>query len=173
MADNKIIYLLIGPKGSGKTFIGSLFNQYGVEFVRVEDWAKEVKGSRDVTDKSYIDEIFRLIEELLTEKMHQTDRIVFESTGLTDSFDRMLENLQQKFRMVLIKVEVDGSLCLDRVKTRDQSIHVNVSDEQVNMTNSLVRQKKFDFDYVINNNNFSKEELLSKIGIIVGNSAQH
>ena len=92
MADNKIIYLLIGPKGSGKTFIGSLFNQYGVEFVRVEDWAKEVKGSRDVTDKSYIDEIFRLIEELLTEKMHQTDRIVFESTGLTDSFDRMLEN---------------------------------------------------------------------------------
>ena len=59
----KTIYLLIGPKGSGKTYIGSLFNEMGVEFVRVEDWAKELKGSRDVTDKSYIDEIFRLIED--------------------------------------------------------------------------------------------------------------
>lgn len=169
----KTIYLLIGQKGSGKTYIGSLFNEMGVEFVRVEDWAKELKGSRDVTDKSYIDEIFRLIEGRLTEKMEQTESLVFESTGLTDSFDRMLHNLQQKFRVVLIKVEADDSLCLDRVKTRDQSIHVNVSDEQVNMINSLVRQKEFDFDYAINNSNVLKEELLDKVEIIIGNSDQH
>lgn len=56
--------------------------------------------------------------------MEQTDRLVFESTGLTDSFDRMLHNLQLKFRVVIIKVEAGDSLYLECVKTRDQSIHV-------------------------------------------------
>lgn len=37
---DKFIYVLVGPKGSGKSFIGELFDRYfHIHFVRVEDWA--------------------------------------------------------------------------------------------------------------------------------------
>ncbi|EOZ98800.1 hypothetical protein A33Q_1454 [Indibacter alkaliphilus LW1] len=35
---SKIIYLLIGQKGSGKSFIGTLMEkEFGIKFIRVED----------------------------------------------------------------------------------------------------------------------------------------
>lgn len=42
----KNIILLIGQKGSGKSFIGNIFEkEFGIKFIRVEDWAKHIKKS--------------------------------------------------------------------------------------------------------------------------------
>ena len=39
----KEILLLIGQKGSGKSFIGTIIEKnFGIKFVRVEDWAKQI-----------------------------------------------------------------------------------------------------------------------------------
>lgn len=41
--NKKIIYLLIGPKGSGKTFIGSLMDKhFDIRFIRVDSGKNEV-----------------------------------------------------------------------------------------------------------------------------------
>jgi predicted kinase len=164
MNDNRIIYLLIGPKGSGKSFIGSLFQEYfGITFVRVEDWAKTIKRDRNVDNDEYIKEVFSAIGKGIFEIMETHDSIVFESTGLSEHFENMLADLSLKFRVIQIQVKADLDLCLRRVKTRDQAIHINVSDEQVHAINTAVAQKQRDIKLIIENTHKTKEQLIDEI----------
>lgn len=164
MKPNKTIYLLIGAKGSGKSFIGSLFQKhFGIAFIRVEDWAKQVKKDRDVLSDDYVREVFTVIEKGITQEMQQHNAIVFESTGVTEHFKTMVYNLMQKFNVVQIFVEADLELCLKRVKTRDQSIHINVSDEQVNQINQAVNKANHTIDYCIENSNKTKIQIVREL----------
>ena len=51
--NRKEIFLLIGQKGSGKSFIGTLMDkEFGINFIRVEDWAKKIRKDRDVDNEA-------------------------------------------------------------------------------------------------------------------------
>ena len=56
---------------------------------------------------------------------------------------------------------------MTRVRSRDPSIHVDVSDAQVEKINALVRQKDLEGDFVIENNYATADELVSEIGRII------
>jgi shikimate kinase len=160
----KKIYLLIGQKGSGKSFIGAnMEKRFGITFIRVEDWAKQIKKDRAVENETYLKQVFEMIEKGVRESLKQIDKVVFESTGLTDYFDQMLENLKKDFHVITIGIYADGKTCLDRVKNRDQSIHINISDDQVTVINDKVRQKHFQTDHKINNEAMTEEELVGQI----------
>lgn len=59
---DKRIFLLLGPKGSGKSFIGTLFDkEFQIRFLRVEDWAKRIKRDRQVDDNEYLNDVFKNI----------------------------------------------------------------------------------------------------------------
>ena len=128
---NKIV-LLIGKKGSGKSFVGHLLErEFNIKFIRVEDWAKQVKRDRNYNDQSYLNEVFNVIENGIREVTKNHKVICFESLGLTNQFDRMIENLNKDYELVSIKLLCDNDKCLERVKSRDQSIHINISDENI------------------------------------------
>jgi predicted kinase len=168
MNENRTIYLLIGPKGSGKSFIGKLMDEeLGIRFIRVEDWAKSVKKERSVDDESYVREVFAMIEDGVRQVLKEFPQVVFESTGLSDAFDAMLERLCRDFRVVTIRVKAGDALCLERVKTRDQAIHVNVSDDQVNVINRNVAERNLPTDFTLENDNCSAEELVRQLKMIV------
>lgn len=160
--------MLIGAKGSGKSYIGSLFQKhFNIPFVRVEDWAKQVKGKRSVTDESYISEVFAAIQQGITQEMQKHNAIVFESTGTVPQFVAMVNHLKQQFNVVQIFIEADLELCLQRVKTRDQSIHINVSDEQVMAINQAVNKNHHAIAHTIQNNNKTEEQLVAEIGGVI------
>jgi shikimate kinase len=162
--NKKKIYLLIGPKGSGKSFIGALMEkEFGIKFIRVEDWVKEVKNNRQIDNQSYINESFQAIEKGVRKVLNQYDKVLFESTGLSDYFDQMLKKLNQDFSVISIRIQANDELCLNRVKTRDQSIHINVSDDQVNKINRLVREKEMKTDFTLINENKSADEIVIEI----------
>ncbi|MDN5200247.1 hypothetical protein QQ008_02720 [Fulvivirgaceae bacterium BMA10] len=168
MDDQKIIFLLVGPKGSGKSFIGHLFEEhFGIRFIRVEDWAKRIKRNRDVHDDSYVREVFIAIEKGIVEAIGVLPSLVFESTGLTGHFDRMYSNLCSKFHVVPVAITADPMICVQRVRTRDQSIHIHVSDEEVRDINRLVVQKNLRFPDSIENTNKTKEGLIKEIENII------
>lgn len=161
---SKIIYLLIGQKGSGKSFVGTLMEkEYGIKFIRVEDWAKKIKKDRDVNNETYLKQVFEEIENGIRDSLTDKDKIVFESTGLTEYFDIMLESLRRDFQVTTIGVYADSTTCLKRVKSRDQNIHINVSDDQVLMINNQVRERNFETDFLIINENTSEKELINEI----------
>ena len=161
---SKIIYLLIGQKGSGKSFIGTLMEkEFGIKFIRVEDWAKKIKKDRNVDNEAYLKQVFEEIESGIRDSLIDKDKIVFESTGLTEYFDIMLESLRRDFQVTTIGIYADSTTCLERVKSRDQNIHINVSDDQVLMINNQVRERNFETDFLIINENKSEKELINEI----------
>lgn len=165
----KRIYILIGPKGSGKTFIGTALNNcFGIPFLRVEDIALRVKEDRNFNDSDYVWEVFAAIEREVRNNLKTQNELIFESTGLTEAFDLMLANLKRDFEVALIKIKTDLKNCLERVKTRDNTIHINVSDENVNAINSLAVKKVFDFDGEIDNNKAGIDEILGEFEKIKG-----
>ena len=103
----------------------------------------------------------------LRESLNNSDKIVFESTGLTVYFDRMLKDLRRDFSVVTIGIRANDDLCLKRVKTRDLSIHINVSDDEVNEINRQVKEKKIKTDFTITNENKSAGELTKEITEII------
>jgi len=158
MTFQKNIYLLIGQKGSGKTLAGQMIQDlFGIKFVRVEDIARRAKRDRAVDDESYHKEAFSKIESHLKSILENEPAIVFESTGLGAHFKEMLENLKRSFKVITIGIKADQELCLERIKSRDQSIHIDVSDEDVLLINSLVRRMNMNCDYEIDNNGTIEE----------------
>jgi len=164
----KRIYILIGPKGSGKTYIGTLLqDQLHIPFLRVEDIALRVKKDRNYTDAGYIQEVFQGIETAVRETLVTENALVFESTGLTEAFDQMLLRLQRDFQVTLIRIKTASDACLSRVRSRDQSIHINVSDDHVRAINAQVMDKVFAFDGEIDNTEASAEDILHTFKKIV------
>ena len=168
----KQIYLLIGPKGSGKTFIGNLFQEhFHIDFVRVENWVLGLKEEGRLDDQAYVKQSFNVIEHGVREALKNTDSMVFESTGLTEHFDRMLSDLRRDFKVTTIKVSADREKCIQRVRMRDQSIHINVSDNQLKQVNEAVHEKEMKTDYTSENREKSEDELKSEIRKILHDRA--
>ena len=170
--NRKIIFLLIGQKGSGKSFIGSLMNQhFNIKFLRVEDWVKNIKKDRSIHDKSYLIDAFHAIEIGVRQQLNNFQIVTFESTGLTEYFDQMLNSLKMDFKVVTILVKADSNICLHRVKNRDAVIHINISDEQVININKKFLEKNFKADFQIDNNDKTKKELLLELQKILISTA--
>ncbi len=165
---NKQIFLLIGPKGAGKSYIGNLIEKfYNIKFIRVEDWAKKIKIKRAVNDESYIKEVFITIEKGIRKTLEDLNEIVFESTGLTSYFDQMFCNLKKDFDVILIKIIAKQELCLKRVKIRELEIHINVSDKEVSQINDAFFNKNMKTNFVIDNNEKNENELIDEIEKII------
>ena len=160
----KKVIILIGLKGSGKTYIGQLLqDKLNVPFLRVEDICLKIQSGRQITDTNYISEVFVQIEAEIRKLLSSIDNLTIESTGSVIQFDQMVSNLKKDFNVKLIKVDTDPALCFQRVKTRDKKNHIAVSDDQVIEINNNSFKKKFDFDLIIENNNKTDKELLDAL----------
>jgi shikimate kinase len=164
----KTLYILIGLKGSGKTFIGKLIeDKFKVPFLRVENIFRDIKRDRHFSDESYIKEGFTLLEQEIRKQFDKTDKMSIESTGLTDEFKKMLESLRKDYSVKLIKIETEPALCVMRVTGRDNKDHINISDGDVEKINNLALKVKFNFDLIINNNMASEQNILKEFRKII------
>jgi shikimate kinase len=149
----KTLFILIGLKGSGKTFIGKLIeDKFNIPFLRVENIFKNIKRDRHFADVNYIKEGFELLEIEIRSRFEKDEALTMESTGLTDEFMKMLGNLRKDFSVKLIKINADPKLCFKRVKERNSRDHINVSDSDAEHINKLAMEVKFEYNLVIDNN---------------------
>lgn len=162
MLNMKIVNILIGQKGSGKTYIGELLqDKLNIAFLRVEDLCLKIKAGRQITDKNYVTEVFQEIESEIRHQLKNKNELTIESTASVIEFDTMLSHLKKDFIVKLIKIDTNPALCIDRVKNRNKVNHVAVSDDMVVEINNLSNQKKYDFDLIINNNDTTNDIILN------------
>ena len=122
----KTIFILIGPKGSGKSYIGKLIEKnLSIRFLRVEPLFMKIKGNRDNIDESYIKEGFKLLESEIHHCLIKEDNVIIEQTGAADYFNQFLENLESKFIVKLIKIYSPLDMCNKRIKKRDSNRHIH------------------------------------------------
>jgi shikimate kinase len=151
----KVLYILIGPKGAGKTHIGSkVHEKTTIHFLRVEPiWLKLVPGENG----------WQTVEKTIDQLFQQQDEVMIESLGTGAGFDRLHSSLRNKYTVKLIKVVTDLETCLNRVKNRNNSNHIPVSDEKVQEYNQIAARVEHPWDAIVDNNAPATDEEILKV----------
>jgi shikimate kinase len=87
----KILYILIGPKGSGKTYIGKRVHRYtDIHFLRVEPiWLALAEG----------EDGWQKVEKTIDDLFQSHEKVMIESLGAGEGFKGMLANLKAKYEV--------------------------------------------------------------------------
>jgi shikimate kinase len=158
----KTVYILIGPKGSGKTYIGQLLEQeLGIPFLQVEPIFLAIKGESDALNPHYLEKGYRLVEEAVASNLQTNDSVAFDSTGAALEFKHLLARLETRYSVKLIRIHAPADLCLSRIKARDKSLQIPVSEELIETVNRLSVAAEFDYALTIDNGGASDEKIIS------------
>ena len=166
MPDQKILFMLIGPKGSGKTHIGMLVSQHtDIVFLRVEPIWLSLQSDEDGWKK---------VEAVIDAMFQQHDKIMIESLGIGEGLGKFRASLAEKYSIKMIRVYADLETCFTRVKTRNNAEHIAVSDDKVAEFNTIASVVTYNWDLEINNNEpLSDEEIIGAIQSISRSKKGH
>ena len=140
----KTLYMLIGPKGAGKTYIGALVEKNtDIFFLRVENIWLTLKNTEDGWKK---------VEREIDLKFKNCSDLMIENLGAGEGFHQFHASLKRKYRIKIIRVFADLDVCLDRVMKRNDENHIPVSDAKVIEYNQIASRVSLDWDIEINNN---------------------
>ena len=161
----KTVYLLIGPKGSGKTYIGSIWEkEVGLTFLSVEKLGLEnIQKSKLTGDELIIDGFHQ--EEAAIDKILQSNNAVsFESTGVHPYLLNILANLRNKYNVKLIKIYTPLGECYERIKCRDQRLHIPISDSLLKKINQRAEKVIFNWDLELDNSEKLTVAEITRVG---------
>ena len=136
--------MLIGPKGSGKTYIGTIVEKNtDIFFLRVENiWLK----------LNHKENGWENVEQEIDMTFKNCNKIMIENLGAGEGFHQFYASLNKKYLIKLIRVFSDLDICLTRVIRRDNKNHIPVSDDRVIEYNKIASQVSLNWDIEIDNN---------------------
>ena len=143
MPAQKKLFMLIGPKGSGKTHIGTLVDRHtDIVFLRVEPVWLGLQPGEDGWKK---------VEAVIDTMFQTNNKVMIESLGVGDGFYQFHASLAEKYPIKMIRVYADLDTCFTRVKNRNSIDHIAVSDEIVEEFNKIAATVTYDWALEINN----------------------
>lgn len=150
------LVLLVGLKGSGKTFTGGVLEKHlDIHFLRIEPIFLELlQQEPDLTGIPLEQRGFQIVLAKLDELAQSNPTLCIESTGAAHTFPELLAALQQGFRVYLVHVKAPLETCLERVMSRDASAHIPVSDHRLREINQRALQVNLPWDLEIDNSEF-------------------
>lgn len=156
------LLLLVGLKGAGKTFIGSVLEKYlEIKFLRIEPIFLEIlqlePGLKGI---EFEKRGFQIVLAKLDELAQTHSTLCIESTGTAYTFPALLTALRQGFRVFLIHIQTPINVCSERVMTRDTSVHIPVSDHRLREINERALLVDLPWDLEIDNSEFQEETVI-------------
>ncbi len=128
---HKRIYVFVGPKGVGKSFLASnVAARLGLHFLRVEEIWMAVK-SLDLPNEEFEREGSSRVLNAVRTLLQTHDQIIIESVGASRVFSQQLAELEKMADVALVRIRAPLALCFERVRTRDPATQLNLSDERV------------------------------------------
>lgn len=153
------LLLLVGLKGSGKTFIGSVLDKHlDIQFLRIEPMFLEImRQEPELAGIPLERRGFQSVLEKLDELAQSHSNLCIESTGTAHTFPELLLALHQGFRVFIIHVKAPLDTCIERVMRRDASAHIPVSDHRLREINEQALLVTLPWDLEIDNSEFQDE----------------
>ncbi len=157
------LVLLVGLKGSGKTFTGGVLEKHlGVKFLRIEPiFLGLMQREPELAGIPLEQKGFQIVLDRLDELAQVHSAVCIESTGTAHTFSALLAALQQGFRVLMIQIKAPMSACLERVMARDASVHIPVSDHRLREINERALLVDLPWDLVIDNSEFQDERAIA------------
>lgn len=144
---------LIGPPGSGKSFLGRRLAECGVAaFTELEPLLRERFGSGDAFE-ARLREAGEFVWRSYQDQLRAAEGpVAFESAGVTDRV--LLERLAREHRIAFVHVRTPRALCAQRVVSRsgERNIHHTTDGERIGRHYDLWQEKvapSFRFDLVV------------------------
>lgn len=160
------LLLLVGLKGAGKTFTGSILEKYlDVTFLRIEPIFLELlRHEPELVGISLEQRGFQIMLNKLDELAQSHANLCIESTGTAHTFPELLAALHQGFHVFMIRVKAPLSTCIERVMARDASIHIPVSDHRLKEINERALLVDLPWDLELDNSEFQDEATI--VGLV-------
>lgn len=161
MDGSRSVLVLVGPKGSGKTFIGSLVSEHlGVPFLRVEPIFLENMRNSRLSGAALDEEGYGKVLSEIESRLDRVPRVAIESTAASEAFPAFLRALCSRYEVLLVSIRAPPDLCLERVRSRDQTAHIPVSDDRVSEINSRAEKVRMGWDLEIDNGGPASVEVI-------------
>ncbi len=137
----QVIYVLVGPKGAGKTYLSTrLQAELGVPFLRVEDIWLALRNETRLSGEAFDTEGQRRVLQAVSSILDCHCQVAIESTATAPWFKHFLEQLETSGEVTLIRIRVPLDQCLARIKERDASVHIPVSDDRIGEINAIAER---------------------------------
>ena len=158
------LLLLIGAKGSGKSFIGQLLEQaLGIPFLRAEPIWKALKEDASIGPDEYVARGIDAIVAAASDLARRSAVFTLETTGAFEDMPGFIDLFRPFSRPRLIYIKARPETCLQRVHTRDRSAHIDVSDVLVQRVNARSFALQLPYEAVIDNDPFASAEEVLRI----------
>ncbi len=146
----KQVLVLVGPKGAGKSRLGTLLDRvFGLRFLPVEPiWLEHAACPRDATWEV---RGYQKVTAAIADELRHHDVVVIELTGAAESTPAFLRALESLGALGRVRVEASSASCLERVQARDPAGHVGLSLERVAEINQAAVRASVDCEQRFDN----------------------
>jgi hypothetical protein len=149
----RTILLLVGPKGAGKTYLGTrLERKAGIPFVRVEPIWLEIARTEQLKGEAYDNAGQARVLSAVEDALRGSPRVALESTGTAPWFPSFLESLGLLGRVAAIRIRAPAAVCLSRVRCRPGQDHIPLSDDRVQEINAIADSIQLPWALILDNN---------------------
>jgi len=170
----KTVIIITGNKGSGKTYTGSLIEkEMSIPFLRVEPIFLNIIKGRNPFDPEYIHEGFILVEKELLKILENSNIVSFETTGVAEESKELINKLKLKNRVIIIRIDASPELCLQRIRKRDQTEHISVSEDLIHEINAAVPLQNIKADLILKNETLTGKEIIASISNFINKIKNH
>lgn len=147
------LLLLVGPKGSGKSFIGMLIErELGIPYVRPEAVVLQLHAAGRAPT---VAESLEAIVAATRVQAQRAPALTLDTTGAFDGLDEYLSALRSFSRVRLVQVTSQPATCLERIRARDQAVHIPVHEAQIAEINARSMALALPYELVIANDPYA------------------
>ena len=157
-----MLILLIGPKGSGKSHIGRLLESAcEVHFFHVEPhWMKYHEECATAGSTVSITEGIERVHPAIADALEAYQHVCVETTGASSEILEDLLSFGESVPILLAKIEVPLSLCLERIAIRDPKSQIPMEQAEIRRVYELGQTVVLPFDLTLENVDLSEAEIL-------------
>jgi shikimate kinase len=162
------VYVLIGPKGSGKSYVGRLLEkELGISFLPIEEIFIGLQKT-GVSTPTVQEQGYTLVEARVLEMLATEQAVSFEITVLTPASKKLLTRLGKQAQVELIRVDAPPDTCLSRIKSRDQASHIKITEERIAGINRISARQQIDARLQIDTSQLGDAQILTQFTTVYG-----
>jgi shikimate kinase len=155
--------LLVGPKGSGKSYIGRTLEKHlGVLFFHVEPlWMSYYAECEASNRQPLISEGIASMHAPILDALRAHEHVCIETTGASTEIMNDLLSLTDPTKTLIVRVSAPLELCLERIVTRDQTYQVAMDVESIRQVYALSEAAQLQPDLILENAQLNEAEIIS------------
>lgn len=157
----RMLVLLVGPKGSGKSHIGRVLERrLGAHFFHVEPlWMAYYAECRRAGREPGVPEGIARVHPRIAEELRAHDLVCVETTGASPEILDGLLSLAPPSERLVVRVAAPLEVCLERIAVRDPSVQIPMDPEMIRRVHALSETADVPMAFTVTNTDLTDDAI--------------